>query len=67
MEKVVYFFKDVINIVLTLLNVVFLVTWFNLYYSDYVANALMARAIPLSIVLSATILSLVLYNRKKWK
>lgn len=65
MNKLTCFFTDIINIFLTVLTIIFLATWFNLYYSNYVADALMARAIPLSIILSSLILSLVLYNREK--
>ncbi|MCM2979063.1 hypothetical protein M3592_27045 [Priestia aryabhattai] len=65
MNKLTCFFTDIINIFLTVLTIIFLATWFNLYYSNYVADALMARAIPLSIILSSLILSLVLYNRGK--
>ncbi|XIH00284.1 hypothetical protein C1N89_28265 (plasmid) [Priestia aryabhattai] len=65
MNKLTCFFTDIINISLTVLTIFFLATWFNLYYSNYVADALMARAIPLSIILSSLILSLVLYNRGK--
>ncbi|KML31456.1 hypothetical protein C1N83_27520 (plasmid) [Priestia aryabhattai] len=65
MNKLTCFFTDIINISLTVLTIIFLATWFNLYYSNYVADALMARAIPLSIILSSLILSLVLYNRGK--
>ncbi|MEM4997192.1 hypothetical protein WKH56_31875 [Priestia sp. SB1] len=65
MNKLTCFFTDIINIFLTVLTIIFLAAWFNLYYSNYVADALMARAIPLSIILSSLILSLVLYNRGK--
>lgn len=65
MNKLTCFFTDIINIFLTVLTIIFLATWFNLYYSNYVADALMVRAIPLSIILSSLILSLVLYNREK--
>ncbi|MET3688329.1 phosphoglycerol transferase MdoB-like AlkP superfamily enzyme [Priestia megaterium] len=65
MNRIMHFFKDIINIILTTLSVIFLITWFNLYYSNYVADAFMARSIPLSIILSSLILSLVLYNRGK--